>query len=50
LLAASFHDFHRDPADRLIIAATMQHGALLVTADSKTLAWQADLASQDAKE
>lgn len=50
LLAASFHDFHRDPADRFIVATAMHHGALLVTADSKILAWQADLASQDAKE
>lgn len=26
-------DLHRDPADRIIIAATLEHDALLVTAD-----------------
>ncbi|MFZ2540294.1 MAG: type II toxin-antitoxin system VapC family toxin [Gallionella sp.] len=48
LLATSFHDLHRDPADRFIVATAMHHGALLITADSKILEWQADLASQNA--
>jgi PIN domain nuclease of toxin-antitoxin system len=50
LLATSFHDLHRDPADRFIVATAMHHSALLVTADSKILEWQADLASQDARD
>ncbi|MDO8262485.1 MAG: type II toxin-antitoxin system VapC family toxin [Gallionella sp.] len=49
LLATSFHNLHRDPADRFIVATAMHHGALLVTADSKILEWQADLSSQDAR-
>jgi PIN domain nuclease of toxin-antitoxin system len=49
LLATSFHDLHRDPADRFIVATAMHHGALLITADSKILEWQADLASQNAR-
>ena len=49
LLATSLNDLHRDPADRFIVATAMHHGALLVTADSKILEWQADLASQDAR-
>ena len=48
-LATSLNDLHRDPADRFIVATAMHHGALLVTADSKILEWQADLASQDAR-
>jgi PIN domain nuclease of toxin-antitoxin system len=50
LLAASFHDLHRDPADRFIVAAALHHNALLVTADNKILAWQAGLTTQDARE
>lgn len=49
VLSTSFHDLHRDPADRFIVATAMQHGALLVTADSKILGWQAGLTRQDAK-
>lgn len=49
MLATFFHDLHRDPADRFIVATAMQHGALLVTADSKILEWQADLVRQDAR-
>lgn len=48
LLATSFHDLHRDPADRFIVATAMHHGALLITADSKILEWQSDLVSQNA--
>lgn len=49
LLATSFHDLHRDPADRFIAATAMHHGAILITADSKILGWQAGLSSQDAR-
>lgn len=49
MLATSLHDLHRDPADRFIVATAMQHGALLVTADSKILGWQSGLPRQDAR-
>ena len=49
LLATSFQDLHQDPADRFIVATAMHRGALLVTADSKILEWQAGLTSQDAR-
>lgn len=49
MLATTFHDLYRDPAGRFIVATAMQHGALLVTADSKILEWQADIARQDAR-
>jgi PIN domain nuclease of toxin-antitoxin system len=49
ILATSFHNLHRDPADRFIVATAMQHGALLVTADSKILEWKENLDRQDAR-
>lgn len=49
LLATTFLDLHRDPADRFIVATAMHLGAQLVTADSKILEWQADLTRQDAR-
>lgn len=49
LRASSFHDLHRDPADRFIVATAIHHGALLITADSKILAWQSDLTCQNAR-
>ena len=49
MLATTFHDLHRDPADRFIVATAMLYSALLVTADSKILEWQSDLPRQDAR-
>ncbi len=49
LLATTYTELHRDPADRFIVATAMTHHALLVTADSKILAWKAKLTTQDAK-
>ncbi len=49
LMATSFQELHRDPADRFIVATAMSHGALLVTADSKILEWNAELPRQDAR-
>lgn len=33
--SAQFGDFHGDPADRLIIATALTHGAVLVTKDER---------------
>ena len=49
LLAASLQNFHRDPADRFIVATAMHHRASLVTADSKILGWPVEFARQDAR-
>jgi PIN domain nuclease of toxin-antitoxin system len=40
---------HRDPADRLIVATALRHGACLVTADQRILAWSRPLARHDAR-
>lgn len=31
--------FHGDPADRMIVATAIEHGATLMTADDKILSW-----------
>jgi PIN domain nuclease of toxin-antitoxin system len=38
-----------DPADRLIIATALQHGAALVTADERLLAWSYPMVRHDAR-
>jgi len=40
---------HPDPADRLIVATTLAHGGLLVTADEKLLAWRHPFERHDAR-
>ena len=47
--AASLHDLHRDPADRIIAATAQLHEASLATADWRLLDWQADLERIDAR-
>ena len=37
--AASLENFHGDPADRIITATALEHAALLITGDTKILAW-----------
>ena len=49
LLATTLQELHRDPADRFIVATALHNRAVLVTADSKILDWQAELARQDAR-
>ena len=49
LAAAGLHDFHPDPADRLIVATAIARAATLVTADARILDWQAELARVDAR-
>jgi len=43
--ACELQDFHADPADRLIVATALEHGATLVTADEQILQWKGVLNS-----
>jgi len=43
LLSCELSDFHRDPADRFIVATAIAASASLITADQKILNWQSDL-------
>ena len=47
--AVGLGDLPEDPADRLIVAAALQHGAALMTADDRLLAWSHPLARHDAR-
>jgi len=46
--ACELQDFHADPADRLIVATAIEHGATLVTADEQILQWKGVLNSMPA--
>lgn len=46
--AVLLNDFHRDPADRLIVATALD-GHELMTADESILNWPGDLARLDAR-
>ena len=48
ILATELVDFPLDPADRIIAATAMVHGAQLVTADASILAWKGQLSRHDA--
>ena len=48
LLATRLEGLQRDPADRFIVATSIQLGATLVTADGQLLGWNGDLPRQDA--
>ena len=39
LRAGQLQEFHGDPADRMIVATTIEHSATLVTANQKILDW-----------
>jgi len=47
--AAQLENMHHDPADRLIVATSLQHQATLITADEDLLAWPSELLRQDAR-
>jgi len=47
--AASFEDFHGDPADRLIAATALLHSLTLITADEKLLACKLPIKKLDAR-
>ena len=46
--AVSLEDFHRDPADRLIVATALD-GHQLVTVDTKMLGCSGDISTFDAR-
>lgn len=50
IVAATLTDFHADPADRFITATALLHGATLVTADSRILAWSGILQRHNARD
>ena len=47
--AALLPEFHKDPADRLIVATALVEGARLVTSDGRILAWPGTLDRADAR-
>ncbi len=48
ILATELDDFPLDPADRIIAATAMVHGAGLITADGNILGWKGQLSHHDA--
>jgi PIN domain nuclease of toxin-antitoxin system len=50
MAAAALREFHPDPADRFITATALPHGATLVTADDRILAWAGTLPRHDARQ
>ena len=49
ILAVELEAFHPDPADRIITATPLAHGAVLVTADELILDWTGSLVRHDAR-
>jgi PIN domain nuclease of toxin-antitoxin system len=50
IAAAALIDFHPDPAACFIMATALLHGATLVTADDRILAWSGTLRRHDARQ
>ena len=48
ILSVELSGLHGDPADRIMVATAMIHGATLVTADRHLLAWQHPLPRRNA--
>ena len=49
IAAAELSDFHKDPADRLIVATARDEGARLLTSDRQILGWPGELERIDAR-
>lgn len=49
LIAAQLPDFHKDPADRFIVATAIHHRAVLITADANILDCRGQLTLQNAR-
>lgn len=49
IAAAALDDFHKDPADRLIVATALAKCSRLVTSDSRILGWPGPLDRCDAR-
>jgi len=50
LQSCQLTNFHRDPADRFIVATALDRGLPLMTADKKILEWEGTLNRLDASE
>ena len=50
ILATELEDFPLDPADRIIAATAMVHGASLITADASILGWKGQLSRYNAND
>ena len=50
ILAGELENLNGDPADRIIVATAIEHGATLVTADANLLQWRHRLKRQNAEE
>jgi PIN domain nuclease of toxin-antitoxin system len=49
IVAAELDGFHGDPADRMVVATALAHGAALVTADEAILKWRGRIVRHDAR-
>jgi PIN domain nuclease of toxin-antitoxin system len=49
ILSTELEDFPADPADRIITATALVHGATLITADTSILRWSGHLARHNAR-
>ncbi len=49
LTAGQLDNFHGDPADRIIVATTLENSATILTADSRILGWDGPLYKFDAR-
>jgi PIN domain nuclease of toxin-antitoxin system len=49
IAASELEGFHKDPADRLIVATAVHERAILVTSDRQILEWTGDLQRIDAR-
>ena len=50
ILATELEDFPLDPADRIIAATAMVHGAKLITAYASIMRWKGQLSRYDAND
>ena len=49
ILATEISNFHKDPADRIIMATAMKNSLELITADIQMLKWKGKLVRHDAR-
>ena len=47
--STQLENLHGDPADRFIVATSLQQQATLITADENLLSWPSELVRQDAR-